>query len=70
MKRVFWLITIISLVFLVACSSDEADENTSKENESASLTLGLWNFEQAKVYEEVLEKFEKDNPNISVTSVA
>lgn len=64
MKKVLLFILISSLLFMAACGTGE--EKTSGKDESVTLTFGLWNKEQADVYEKVFEKFEEQNPNIKV----
>jgi multiple sugar transport system substrate-binding protein len=62
MKKTLIFIALVSLLFITACGSD----NSSAKDESVTLKLGLWNQDQAKVYKEVLARFEEENPNINV----
>lgn len=66
MRKLLSLITLMALLVVSACSDTSGSNKSSDDNEGVSITLGLWDEAQVSAYEPVIEKFEEENPNITV----
>ncbi|MCP8615906.1 ABC transporter substrate-binding protein [Salirhabdus salicampi] len=66
MKKIsFILFSLLLMLLLAACSDDEVSKDDSGEVE---LTFTMWgNDQHIAMYEELLEEFYDENPNINVT---
>lgn len=70
MKKIFLLLLGVMMVLLVACGKDnESNSNTTGDatDENVELTFTIWGGEaHIEMYEELLEEFYVENPNIKV----
>ncbi|WP_169907509.1 ABC transporter substrate-binding protein [Priestia abyssalis] len=72
MKKSAVLLTSFFLVislFLSACASGGKDSITSEEKEKKKLEFFHGKVETAKIFEELIEEFEKENPDIDIEHV-
>ena len=70
-KGMCMMLTLIMAGSLAACGNSQADagkDETKKENssEKTKITFALWDEVQKPVFDQIVEKFETENPDIDV----
>ncbi|MBO0587347.1 extracellular solute-binding protein [Sporosarcina sp. E16_8] len=67
MKRLLFMLIACSMLFLVACGGKDSSE--AKGTASDEKVIEFWHIEpgeRGKIFEEVAQQFEKDNPGVKV----
>lgn len=64
MKKIMGILVIlISMMVLAACGSSGGEKSAG---DTVTLKYGMWNKDQVPAVEKIIEKFEKENPDIKV----
>lgn len=67
-KFLLGMVSLCSVAVLGACGggSNSSDGDSGGDGDKVTLTYGLWDKQQAPVYEEIAKEFEKENPDVDV----
>ena len=68
-RGLLWLVTLIAILTLVACSGGKGSDGASKSNEEITLKFVHWVNEDVGKWEPVIEKYEAENPGIKIESI-
>ncbi|MBV7391424.1 sugar ABC transporter substrate-binding protein [Enterococcus sp. ALS3] len=63
-KILLGMASVLALGLLAACGG--SDNSSSGSGDEVTINYGLWDKQQAPVYEEIAKDFEKENPNIKI----
>lgn len=65
-KRTLTFLALGSTAILFGCGNKNNDSANGSDGKKVTITYALWDKQQAVPYQELADKFEKDNPNIHV----
>ena len=69
-RGLLWLVTLIAILALVACSGEKGSDGASKSDEDGvTLKFVHWINEDVGKWEPIIEKYEAENPGIKIESV-